>query len=145
MTKITEYIEIILEGNDLSFDQAKQLLDTIFEGQVAEVQIAAFLAAMRTKKASVTEIAGLASSLREHAVPVKVNAAPLVDTCGTGGAALKTFNISTAGAFVAAGAGVRERAPAPQPLRRHQPTWPIPRELSNQQGAGALSAPRAAT
>ena len=105
MTKITEYIEIILEGNDLSFDQAKQLLDTIFEGQVAEVQIAAFLAAMRTKKASVTEIAGLASSLREHAVPVKVNAAPLVDTCGTGGAALKTFNISTAGAFVAAGAG----------------------------------------
>ncbi|MHC4782081.1 MAG: anthranilate phosphoribosyltransferase [Planctomycetota bacterium] len=106
MTKITEYIEVILEGNDLSFDQARQLLDTIFEGDVAEVQIAAFLAAMRVKKASVTEIAGLAHSLREHAVPVKVNAAPLVDTCGTGGAALKTFNISTASAFVAAGAGV---------------------------------------
>jgi anthranilate phosphoribosyltransferase len=106
MTKITEYIEVILEGNDLSFDQARQLLDTIFEGDVAEVQIAAFLAAMRVKKASVTEIAGLAHSLREHAVPVKVNAAPLVDTCGTGGAALKTFNISTASAFVAAGVGV---------------------------------------
>ena len=106
MTKITEYIEIILEGNDLSFDQAKQLLDTIFEGDVAEVQIAAFLAAMRAKKAAVTEISGLAYSLREHAVPVKVNASPLVDTCGTGGAALKTFNISTAAAFVAAGAGV---------------------------------------
>jgi len=106
MTKITEYIEVILEGNDLSFDQARQLLDTIFEGDVAEVQIAAFLAAMRVKKASVTEIAGLAHSLREHAVGVKVNAAPLVDTCGTGGAALKTFNISTASAFVAAGAGV---------------------------------------
>ncbi|MEN8128491.1 MAG: anthranilate phosphoribosyltransferase [Planctomycetota bacterium] len=106
MTKITEYIEIILEGNDLSFEQAKQLLDTIFEGEVAEVQIAAFLAAMRAKKASVTEIAGLASSLRDHAVSVKVNAAPLVDTCGTGGAALKTFNISTAAAFVASGAGV---------------------------------------
>ena len=106
MTKITEYIEIILEGNDLSFDQARQLLDTIFEGDVAEVQIAAFLAAMRAKKAAVTEISGLAYSLREHAVPVKVNASPLVDTCGTGGAALKTFNISTAAAFVAAGAGV---------------------------------------
>jgi anthranilate phosphoribosyltransferase len=106
MTKITEYIEIILEGNDLSFDQAKQLLDTIFEGDVAEVQIAAFLAAMRAKKAAVTEISGLAYSLRDHAVPVKVNASPLVDTCGTGGAALKTFNISTAAAFVAAGAGV---------------------------------------
>ena len=47
MTKITEYIEIILEGNDLSFDQARQLLDTIFEGDVAEVQIAAFLSTMR--------------------------------------------------------------------------------------------------
>jgi anthranilate phosphoribosyltransferase len=106
MTKITEYLEIILEGNDLTFDQAQQLLDIIFEGQVAEVQIAAFLAAMRAKKASVDEIAGLASSLRNHAVPVQVNASPLVDTCGTGGAALKTFNISTAAAFVAAGAGV---------------------------------------
>jgi anthranilate phosphoribosyltransferase len=106
MTKITEYIEIILEGNDLSFDQAKQLLDTIFEGDVAEVQIAAFLAAMRAKKAAVTEISGLAYSLRDHAVPVKVNASPLVDTCGTGGAALKIFNISTAAALVAAGAGV---------------------------------------
>lgn len=106
MTKITEYLDIILEGNDLTFDQAKELLDIIFTGEVAEVQIAAFLAAMRVKKASVSEIAGLATSLREHAVSVKVNVSPLVDTCGTGGAALKTFNISTAAAFVAAGAGV---------------------------------------
>jgi len=105
MTKITEYLEIILEGKDLTFDQARQLLDIIFEGKVADVQIAAFLAAMRAKKASVDEIAGLASSLRSHAVPVKVNVSPLVDTCGTGGATLKTFNISTAAAFVAAGAG----------------------------------------
>jgi anthranilate phosphoribosyltransferase len=106
MAKITEYLEILLEGNDLTFDQAGQLLDIIFEGEVADVQIAAFLAAMRAKKASVSEIAGLASSLRSHAVPIQVNAAPLVDTCGTGGAALKTFNISTCSAFVAAGAGV---------------------------------------
>jgi anthranilate phosphoribosyltransferase len=106
MTKITEYLEIILEGNDLTFEQAKQLLDTIFEGDVAEVQIAAFLAAMRVKKASVGELAGLASSLREHAVTVYAGVDNLVDTCGTGGAALKTFNISTTAAFVAAGAGV---------------------------------------
>lgn len=106
MTKITEYLEIILEGHDLTFEQAKQLLDTIFEGDVAEVQIAAFLAAMRVKKASVGELAGLASSLRDHAVPVNTGLDNLVDTCGTGGAALKTFNISTAAALVAAGAGV---------------------------------------
>lgn len=106
MTKITEYLEIILEGNDLTFEQAKQLLDTVFEGDVAEVQIAAFLAAMRVKKASVGELAGLASSLREHAVTVYTGLDNLVDTCGTGGAALKTFNISTTAALVAAGAGV---------------------------------------
>jgi anthranilate phosphoribosyltransferase len=106
MTKITEFLEIILEGHDLTFEQAKQLLDTIFQGDVAEVQIAAFLAAMRVKKASVSELAGLACSLREHAVRVDPGIdAVLVDTCGTGGAALKTFNISTASALVAAGAG----------------------------------------
>lgn len=108
MAKITEYLEIILEGNDLTFDQARQLLDVILEGEVAEVQIAAFLAAMRVKKAAVSEIAGLASSLRDHAVPVNVaidDKTRMIDTCGTGGAALKTFNISTGAALVAAGAG----------------------------------------
>ena len=52
MTKITEYLEILLEGGDLKYEQAKDLLDTIFKGDVAEVQIAAFLAAMRMKKAT---------------------------------------------------------------------------------------------
>ena len=106
MAKISQYLDIILEGKDLSFDQSKALLDTIFEGGVAEVQIAAFLAAMRVKKAAVSEMAGLATSLREHAVKVETGMDNLVDTCGTGGAAVKTFNISTASALVAAGAGV---------------------------------------
>ncbi len=105
MAMITEYLEIILEGNDLSFDQAQMLLDIVFEGEVADVQLAAFLAAMRAKKASADEIAGLASSLRNHAVRVNPDCGFLVDTCGTGGAMLKTFNISTASAFVTAGAG----------------------------------------
>ena len=106
MAKITEYLEILLEGNDLTFDQAKGLLDTVFEGGVADVQIAAFLAAMRAKTASVSELAGFATSLRNHAVHVQTGIDNLVDTCGTGGARLKTFNISTAAALVAAGAGV---------------------------------------
>ncbi|MDD5134185.1 MAG: anthranilate phosphoribosyltransferase, partial [Phycisphaerae bacterium] len=107
MTKITEYLEILLEGGDLKYDQAKDLLDTIFKGDVAEVQIAAFLAAMRMKKATPSELAGLAQSLRDHAVKIKlsINKDKLIDTCGTGGASAKTFNISTAAAFVAAGAG----------------------------------------
>jgi len=105
MTKITEYLEIILTGNDLTFEQAKALQDRIFEGEVSEIQIAAFLAMMRMKRATSAEIAGLAQSLREHAVSVKVDIENLIDTCGTGGATVKTFNISTASALVAAGAG----------------------------------------
>ncbi len=105
MAKITEYLEIILNGGDLTLDQAKALQDTIFEGEVTEVQIAAFLAAMRLKRATAEEIAGLAQSLREHAVRVEVDVDTLIDTCGTGGATVKTFNISTAAAVVAAGAG----------------------------------------
>jgi anthranilate phosphoribosyltransferase len=106
MATITEFLEIILNGKDLTFDQAKALQDRIFEGQISEVQIAAFLAMMRMKKATAGEIAGLAQSLRDHAVPVETGIDNMVDTCGTGGAIVKTFNISTASAFVAAGAGV---------------------------------------
>jgi anthranilate phosphoribosyltransferase len=106
MAKITEYLEILLQGNDLTFGQAKALLDTIFEGDVADVQIAAFLAAMRAKGATANELAGLAGSLRDHVVHIEAGIDNLVDTCGTGGAKLKTFNISTAAALVAAGAGV---------------------------------------
>jgi len=105
MTKITEYLEILLEGGDLKYEQAKDLLDTIFKGDVAEVQIAAFLAAMRMKKAVAGEFAGLAQSLRDHAVKINTKIPYMIDTCGTGGAPLKTFNVSTAAAFVAAGAG----------------------------------------
>jgi anthranilate phosphoribosyltransferase len=105
MASITKYLEVLLNGNDLTFDQAKALQDTIFEGQVTEVQIAAFLAMMRMKRATSGEIAGLAQSLRDHAVPVRVEIDNVIDTCGTGGAIVKTFNISTTSALVAAGAG----------------------------------------
>jgi len=106
MTTITEYIEPLLAGEDLSFEQAESLLDVIFEGEVPEPQIAAFLTAMRIKGATSAELAGLAGSLRAHAVPVKTSVENLVDTCGTGGGKFKTCNVSTAAAIVAAGAGV---------------------------------------
>lgn len=106
MAAITEYIKPLLEGESLSFEQATSLLDVIFEGQVPEPQIAAFLTAMRVKGPTAPELAGLAKSLRSHAVAVKVDIDNLVDTCGTGGGAFKTSNISTAAAIVAAGAGV---------------------------------------
>jgi len=106
MAGISEYLKILLAGEDLSLDDARSLLDSVFEGDVPDAQIAAFLTAMRIKTPTSTELAGLAQSLRSHAVPIKPAVDNLLDTCGTGGAAIKTFNISTAAAFVAAGAGV---------------------------------------
>jgi anthranilate phosphoribosyltransferase len=106
MATINEYIEPALRGRDLTFDEATKALDVIFEGEVPEIQIAAFLTAMRCKPVTPAELAGLAKSLRQHAVKVDAGIDNLVDTCGTGGAAIKTFNISTAAALVAAGAGV---------------------------------------
>jgi len=106
MAAITEYIKQLMQGESLSIEQAESLLDIIFEGQVPEAQIAAFLTAMQVKKATAEELAGLARSLRKHAVPVKVDVGNPVDTCGTGGGIVKSCNVSTAAAIVAAGAGV---------------------------------------
>lgn len=106
MAAIIEYIEPLLEGQNLSFEKANKLLDIIFRGEIPEAQIAAFLTAMRTKGAIAEELAGLAKSLRSHAVTVRAGIDNLVDTCGTGGGKFKTANISTAAAIVAAGAGV---------------------------------------
>ncbi|MHC4227304.1 MAG: anthranilate phosphoribosyltransferase [Planctomycetota bacterium] len=106
MATIIEYINPLLQGENLSFEQATGLLDVVFEGEVPEAQIAAFLTAMRVKGPIASEVAGLARSLRSHAVKVESGIENLVDVVGTGGAAVKTFNVSTAAALVAAGAGV---------------------------------------
>ncbi len=106
MAIITEYIKPLLQGESLSFEEATLLLDIVFEGEVPEAQIAAFLTAMRVKGPTAPEVAGLAKSLRRHAIKVEPGIENLVDVVGTGGAAVKTFNVSTASALVAAGAGV---------------------------------------
>jgi len=106
MTTIVEYIKPLLQGESLDFEQATSLLDIIFAGEVPEPQIAAFLTAMRVKGPTASEVAGLAKSLRSHAVKVEPGIENMVDVVGTGGAAVKTFNVSTASALVAAGAGI---------------------------------------
>jgi anthranilate phosphoribosyltransferase len=105
MTQLAEHLRLLLQRRDLTFEQARELLDSVFAGDVPAGQIAAFLTAMQVKGAAACELAGLASSLRRHAVRVDCGIDGLIDTCGTGGARLKTFNISTAAALVAAGAG----------------------------------------
>lgn len=105
MAQMLQFLEKLLDKDDLTFEESGQALDLIFAGETPPVQVAAFLTAMRIKGETVNEIAGLANSLRSHAVRVNTELDDLVDTCGTGGAKVKTFNISTASAFVAAGAG----------------------------------------
>jgi anthranilate phosphoribosyltransferase len=94
----------LVDGHDLDTATAREVMDRIMDGAAGPAQIGALLAALRLKGESIEEICGFVESMRDHAVPVHLNR-PAVDTCGTGGDSLGTFNISTAAALVAAGAG----------------------------------------
>ena len=95
----------LLKGESLDREGAARVMGLLMAGQATPVQTAAFLTALRLKGETVDEITGLAGVMRAHSVKVLTHRAPLVDTCGTGGDTVKTFNVSTAAAFVAAGAG----------------------------------------
>ncbi len=103
---IKEAIETVVSGSSLSFEQATGAMEEIMSGEATPAQIAALVTALRIKGETVDEIAGLASVMRAKAVPVAVTP-PVVDTCGTGGDNCASINISTAAAFVAAGAGLK--------------------------------------
>jgi anthranilate phosphoribosyltransferase len=103
---IKEAISTLAGGDSLGFEESAAVMEAIMNGAATPAQIAAFLVALRFKGETVEEIAGLATTMRSRAVPVTAEP-PLVDTCGTGGDGAGTFNISTAAAIVAAGAGAR--------------------------------------
>ena len=102
---LTEALDRVADGQDLDADAAAMVLREIMEGRASEAQTAGLLIALRAKGETVAEVAGLARTMRELAVPVRVDG-DLVDTAGTGGGR-STFNVSTTAAFVAAGAGCR--------------------------------------
>lgn len=102
---VAAQIDRLLAGQDLGRDGAAAVLDLVMAGEVDPVQTGAFLIALRAKGETAGELAGLASVVRARSEPVRTDRAPLVDTCGTGGGR-STFNVSTAAAFVVAGAGV---------------------------------------
>jgi len=103
---IREAIDTLVSGSSLTFEQAAGVMEEIMSGEATPAQIAAFVTALRIKGETVEEIAGLASVMRAKAIPVVVTP-PVVDTCGTGGDNCSSINISTAAAFVAAGAGLK--------------------------------------
>jgi len=115
---IVDGIRKAVDGQHLSRTEAEEVMQVIMSGQATNAQIAAFLTALRMKGETVEELIGFARVIRSKASPVRtrsnVTAAlsgtdreMLVDTCGTGGDATGTFNISTATAFIVAGAGIR--------------------------------------
>jgi anthranilate phosphoribosyltransferase len=103
---IREMLARVIERKDLTGAQMSAVMDQIMAGEATPAQIAAFVTALRMKGETVDEVSGAAASMRRHAVYINAGARTVVDTCGTGGDGAHTFNISTAAAFVAAGAGV---------------------------------------
>jgi anthranilate phosphoribosyltransferase len=101
---LTQAIDRLASGADLTGEEAAEVLAEIMEGNATEVQTAAVLIALRTKGETVEEIAGLATTMRRFATPVRAERDDLIDTAGTGGGR-QTFNVSTMAALIAAGAG----------------------------------------
>src|SRR5438477_13137577 len=115
---ITEAVRALVDRRDLTRIEAAAAMEAIMSGAATNAQIAAFLTALRMKGETVEELIGLAQVMRQKAVKVRAHGADvvaqtgtdremLIDTCGTGGDASGTFNVSTATAFVVAGAGLR--------------------------------------
>ena len=107
METMKHAISKAIEGRDLTESEAEDVMRAIMSGEAAPTQIASFLTALRLKGETVEEITSFARVMREFAARInpRVNGV-LVDTCGTGGDRIKTFNISTAVALVASGAGI---------------------------------------
>ncbi len=104
---IKEIISKLINNNELSLEESFNVMTEIMEGKATDAQIASFITALRMKSETVDEITGCAIAIRRKAVRINAGCGILIDTCGTGGDAKNTFNISTAAAFVVAGAGLK--------------------------------------
>ena len=100
-----QILEQLLNKQNLTWDEAFNVMLSIMSGEFDDAQIAGFLMALRAKGETVDEITGFSQAMREKMVTVPLDS-PAIDMCGTGGDALGTFNISTAATFVVAGVGI---------------------------------------
>jgi anthranilate phosphoribosyltransferase len=105
--RAAELLPGLAEGRRLDESSARAMITAILEGSWDDAETAAALTAMRVRGETAEEIAGAAKALRAHLAPLPIEGASLLDTCGTGGDGLRTFNISTAAAIIAAAAGAK--------------------------------------
>ncbi|HEX6185935.1 MAG TPA: anthranilate phosphoribosyltransferase [Pyrinomonadaceae bacterium] len=103
---LREFTLRLMRGENLGREEAASLLDALLDGAATDAQIGAALVALAVKGETVEELAGLASAMRRRAVRIRPRHTTFIDTAGTGSSAAKCFNVSTAAAFVIAGAGL---------------------------------------
>src|SRR5512136_2142206 len=103
---IKEAIAKAVNREDLRETEMMEVMNEIMEGKATSAQIAAFMTGLRIKGETVDEVTGAARIMRQKATRIDARSSIIVDTCGTGGDGMKTFNISTTTAFVAAAAGL---------------------------------------
>ena len=106
MNAVQTAINKLINGKNLSRTESRKAMHAIMNGDGTDAQISAFLVALRMKGETVDEITGVVEAIKSKSTRIKSKFKNVVDTCGTGGDALHTFNISTGAALVAAGAGV---------------------------------------
>ncbi|MCF8045483.1 MAG: anthranilate phosphoribosyltransferase [Desulfarculaceae bacterium] len=104
--EFTTQLKRIISGENLDRENMTFMMSEIFSGRITDSQIGAFMAALSAKKETFEELAGAARAMRTKAERIQAAEGTVVDTCGTGGDATGTFNISTTCAFVVAGCGV---------------------------------------
>jgi len=102
---VEKLTDVVLDGRDLTREQTAEAFTGIMSGRLADAQIGRLLGALADKGETVDEIVGAAEVMRRHVTPIVCDNPNAVDTCGTGGDGISTFNVSTAAAIVAAGAG----------------------------------------
>ena len=102
-----EYLEKVIEGDNLSFDEAYEVMFSIMSGNENNSKIASLLTALKIKHETAEEVGGFVKAMREKVIKIKCDDENVIDVCGTGGDGSGSFNISTAVGFVAAGAGVK--------------------------------------
>jgi anthranilate phosphoribosyltransferase len=103
---IREAIALLVDGANLTEEQAETVMSEIMDGQATDAQVASYVTALRMKGETLSEVCGSARAMRARAACITVDSPAVVDTCGTGGDGAQTFNISTTVAFVVSGAGI---------------------------------------